>query len=146
MSTVEELYSAAEKLSAAPKDEIMKLQSSYEVILSGVKGDSSCKRLASQFISRFFARFPNSASRGLDAVLDLCEDDDVNIRKQAIKDLPTLCRELKSYLPKICDVLTQLLSTDGCRNVCHSDVANVAFQKGCQRNTCWPIFADKEWK
>ena len=133
MSTVEELYSAAEKLSAAPKDEarifliryiinrrnhpefgyffknsvlqIMKLQSSYEVILSGVKGDSSCKRLASQFISRFFARFPNSASRGLDAVLDLCEgkstvnvclqcnpflpiqfsDDDVNIRKQAIK-------------------------------------------------------------
>ena len=82
----------------------MKLQCSYEVILSGVKGDSSCKRLASQFISRFFARFPNSASRGLDAVLDLCEgkitshficgikyiigfftDDDVNIRKQAIK-------------------------------------------------------------
>lgn len=112
MSTVEELYSAAEKLSAAPKDEIVKLQSSYEVILSGVKGDSSCKRLSSQFISRFFARFPNSASRGLDAVLDLCEDDDVNIRKQAIKDLPTLCRELKSYLPKICDVLTQLLATD----------------------------------
>jgi len=112
MSTVEELYSAAEKLSNAPKDEISNLQFSYEIILSGVKGDSSCKRLASQFISRFFARFPNSASQGLDAVLDLCEDDDVNIRKQAIKDLPTLCRELKSYLPKICDVLTQLLATD----------------------------------
>merc|ERR1711963_816203 len=112
MSTVEELYSAAEKLSNAPKDEISNLQFSYEIILSGVKGDSSCKRLASQFISRFFARFPNSASQGLDAVLDLCEDDDVNIRKQATKDLPTLCRELKSYLPKICDVLTQLLATD----------------------------------
>ena len=38
MATVEELYSAAEKLSAAPKDEIAKLQSSYEIILAGVKG------------------------------------------------------------------------------------------------------------
>ena len=53
--------------------QISNLQFSYEIILSGVKGDSSCKRLASQFISRFFARFPNSASQGLDAVLDLCE-------------------------------------------------------------------------
>ena len=28
-------------------------------------------------------------------MLDLCEDDDLNIRKQAIKDLPNLCREAK---------------------------------------------------
>jgi hypothetical protein len=32
----------------------------------------------------------------------------VDIRKQAIKDLPTLCRDNKANLPKITDVLTQV--------------------------------------
>ena len=109
--TIESLYSSAERLSANKSDPATST-ADYETILSGVKGDASCKRLASQFITRFFARFPSLSQRGLDAILDLCEDDDVNIRKQAIKDLPSLCRDLKDYLPKICDVLTQLLATD----------------------------------
>ncbi len=41
-------------------------------------------------------------------MLDLCEDPAVDIRKQAIKDLPTLCRDNKANLPKITDVLTQV--------------------------------------
>lgn len=57
----------------------------YQIILSGVKGDAQTKRLSSQFIARFFTKFPNLANASLDAILDLCEDDDVNIRKQAIK-------------------------------------------------------------
>ena len=48
----------------------------------------------------------------MDAILDLCEDDDVDIRKQAIKDLPNLCREMKEFLPKVADVLVQLLQTE----------------------------------
>jgi hypothetical protein len=52
MSTIEQLYSSAEKLSASPKDSITSLASEYEIILSGVKGDSQCKRLASQFVAR----------------------------------------------------------------------------------------------
>ncbi len=47
-------------------------------------------------------------NQSMDALLDLCEDPQVDIRKQAIKDLPTLCRDNKTNLPKITDVLTQV--------------------------------------
>ena len=85
----------------------------YKTILLGVKSqDTNTKKLSSQFISRFFAKFPNLANQALDAILDLCEDEDVDIRKQAIKDLPSLCREMKEFLPKIADVLSQLLQSE----------------------------------
>ena len=86
-------------------------KSNYKLVLNGVKGDDNCKKLSSQFITRFFALFPEMSHEALDAILDLCEDDNVAIRKQAIKDLPLLCREMKEFLPKIADVLTQLLQT-----------------------------------
>ena len=60
----------------------------YKIILQGVQGDSNTKKLASQFIARFFAKFPTLGNAALDAILDLCEDEDIDIRKQAIKDLP----------------------------------------------------------
>ena len=62
------------------------------MILNGVRGDAQTKRLSSQFIARFFTKFPNLANSSLDALLDLCEDDDVNIRKQAIKVILYLMR------------------------------------------------------
>ena len=80
--------------------------------MNGVKGDVSTKKLASQFIARFFSKFPNLANHALDAILDLCEDEDIDIRKQAIKDLPILCGDMKEFLPKIADVLSQLLQTE----------------------------------
>lgn len=90
----------------------MQFEEQYQIILNGVKGDGNTKKLASQFIARFFAKFPNLANQALDAILDLCEDEDVDIRKQAIKDLPLLCRDVKEFLPKIADVLSQLLQTE----------------------------------
>ena len=84
----------------------------YKIILQGVQGDRNTKKLASQFIARFFAKFPNLGNDALDAILDLCEDEDIDIRKQAIKDLPILCRDMKEFLPKIADVLSQLLQTE----------------------------------
>ncbi len=50
-----------------------------------MKGDSAAKRLASQFIARFISSFPDLANEAIEAVLDLCDDQDVNIRKQVIK-------------------------------------------------------------
>jgi hypothetical protein len=44
-----------------------------------------------------------------DRHLDLCEDEDVQIRRQAIKDLPLLCKDNSDYTPKIADILAQLL-------------------------------------
>jgi len=53
-------------------------------ILSAVKGSTKEKRLASQFITRFFKHFPNLAAQALEAQLDLCEDEDICVSKKAI--------------------------------------------------------------
>ena len=37
--------------------------------------------------------FPALTEKSIDAMLDLCEDTNVDIRKQAIKDLPVLCKD-----------------------------------------------------
>jgi hypothetical protein len=47
--------------------------------VSGVKGGSNEKRLASQFITRFFKYFSDLAEQVLDAMFDLCEDEDINV-------------------------------------------------------------------
>lgn len=36
----------------------------------------------------------------------------LQIRKQAIKDLPQLCKDTKEHTPKIADILAQLLITE----------------------------------
>merc|ERR1711935_50375 len=109
---VDKLYECGSALSAAKAGEFPKYEEQFKTILSGVHGDNNTKKLASQFTSRFFSKFPTLANDSLDAILDLCEDDNVDIRKQAIKDLPSLCREMKEFLPKIADVLSQLLQTE----------------------------------
>ena len=115
----------------------------FKTILSGVRGDNNTKKLASQFTSRFFSKFPTLANDSLDAILDLCEDDNVDIRKQAIKDLPSLCREMKEFLPKIADVLSQLLQTEdkgvspGSRSwLCECTCCWIPDQRSWGRNNC----------
>lgn len=56
---------------------------SYQVILDGVKGGAKEKRLAAQFIPKFFISFPDMADAAINAQLDLCEDEDVSV-----SDLP----------------------------------------------------------
>ena len=51
----------------------------YKKILSAVKGAPGEKRLASQFIPRFFKHFPSLAEQAIDAQLDLCEDDNTAV-------------------------------------------------------------------
>ncbi|XP_043223008.1 apoptosis inhibitor 5-like isoform X2 [Amphibalanus amphitrite] len=111
MDIVERLYKNFEILSSA-KDKAKEHEKEYLEILEAVKGNANEKRLASQFIARFFKHFPNLADQTIDSILDLCEDEDTSIRKQAIKDLPQLCRENRTFLPKIADVLAQLLQSD----------------------------------
>ena len=50
--------------------------------MAGVKGADNVKRLSSQFIARFFGLFPTLEESSIDAMLDLCEDPNVDIRKQ----------------------------------------------------------------
>lgn len=108
---IEKLYKNFGILADA-KDNISEHEKEYLEILAAVKGTPKEKRLASQFIARFFKNFPTLADQALGAQLDLCEDDDVSIRKQAIKDLSAICKDNKEQVPKIADILAQLLQTE----------------------------------
>lgn len=109
--SIEKLYKNYEILTDA-KEKIGEHELEYREILDAVKGSAKEKRLASQFIGKFFKHFPNLAALAIDRQLDLCEDEDAQIRKQAIKDLPQLCKETKEHTPKMADILAQLLITE----------------------------------
>uniref|UniRef100_A0A8C2IQM3 Apoptosis inhibitor 5 n=1 Tax=Cyprinus carpio TaxID=7962 RepID=A0A8C2IQM3_CYPCA len=109
-ATVEELYRNYGIL-ADEKEDLSKHKDAYQVILDGVKGGPKEKRLAAQFIPKFFSSFPELADAAINAQLDLCEDEDVSIRRQAIKELPRFASG--ENLPRVADILTQLLQT-GC--------------------------------
>lgn len=44
-----------------------------------MKGGTKEKRLAAQFIPKFFKHFPELADSAINAQLDLCEDEDVSV-------------------------------------------------------------------
>ncbi|KAG5332206.1 API5A inhibitor, partial [Acromyrmex heyeri] len=113
MSTdsIEKLYRNFGILADA-KDKLIQHEKEYLEILTAVKGSPKEKRLASQFIARFFKHFPKLADQAIDAHLDLCEDEDMAIRKQAIKDLPALCKDNKEHTARIADILAQLLQAE----------------------------------
>ncbi|XP_046978582.1 apoptosis inhibitor 5 [Vanessa cardui] len=108
---IEKLYQNYGILADA-KDDISKHEKEYLEILAAVKGSDKEKRLASQFIAKFFNSFPNLTDQAIEAQFDLCEDDDVAIRKQAIKDLPLMCKNNKEHTTRIADILAQLLQSE----------------------------------
>lgn len=59
---------------------VLQHESEYLAIVAAVKGSSQEKRLASQFIAKFFKHFPKHGEQTLNAMFDLCEDDDVAVR------------------------------------------------------------------
>ena len=61
-----------------------------------MKGADNVKRLSSQFIARFFGLFSDLAEQSIDAMLDLCEDTNVDIRKQVIFGFD--CKVIEYYL------------------------------------------------
>lgn len=111
MASVEQLYKAFGVLADA-KDKAGEHEAEYRLFMDAVKGTTGEKRLASQFMTRFFKYFPSLARETINSLFDLCEDADVMIRKQAIKDLPSLCRMCPEHTAQIAEALSQLLVTD----------------------------------
>ncbi|KAL3681101.1 hypothetical protein R1sor_024057 [Riccia sorocarpa] len=104
---IEKLYEYGERLSES-KDKTQN-ESDYMGIIAVAKGSSKAKQLSAQLIPRYFKFFPNYSSQAINAQLDLCEEDELGIRVQAIRGLPLLCKDTPVHLPKIADVLGQLL-------------------------------------
>lgn len=111
MDKVDKLYQNYDIL-ADPKNKPSEHEAEYLEIIESVKGDTSEKMLACQFIPRFLKDFPNLAETALDAQLDLVEDEDLAIRKHAVKYLPSFCKESKEFITKVSDILTQMLQSE----------------------------------
>lgn len=52
----------------------------YLEAIQGTKGDEKLKKLAAQIISKFFKYFPDLQCQAVDAMFDLCEDDNTAVR------------------------------------------------------------------
>ena len=115
--SVERLYELCEILDAANLSSLtegaVEFEDKFKELLTGVKGEKKQKQLACQFIMRFFKHFrQNCLELTLDALFDLCEDMDASIRRQAIKELPNVCKEVPSTVARISDILAQLLQAE----------------------------------
>jgi len=111
MISVDRLYELYNVI-AESKDGAAKHEAEYEEILGGVKGDVGARKITAQFISRYFSTFPKLEDKSLDALFDLCEDDDSSIRRQSITSLGVVCRGKPELVPKVSDILAQLLQVD----------------------------------
>ncbi|KAJ3101289.1 hypothetical protein HDU97_001529 [Phlyctochytrium planicorne] len=109
-----EFYEASTKLmdivnkSLKPSKE---LETAYQVVLASVS-NSPLKSLVAAAIPKYFPFFPSCQDAALDAHLDLCEDHDPKIRIAAIRGLPLLCKDIPRFVPKVADVLCQLLQAE----------------------------------
>ncbi|CAG5121929.1 unnamed protein product [Candidula unifasciata] len=111
MTSVEDLYKAFAVLADA-KDKAGEHEKEFRLFLAAAKGNIGEKRLASQFICRFFKYFQNAQEDAINVLFELCEDPDASIRKQAVKDIPTLCRACPDKVPRFADALAMLLSSE----------------------------------
>lgn len=84
----------------------------FREIIEAVKGSENEKRLASQFIGKFFKFFPKLADDVINAFIDLCKDENIEIRREAVRDLPLLCKDTMEHIPKIGKMLAKLLVVD----------------------------------
>ncbi|CAL4110292.1 unnamed protein product [Meganyctiphanes norvegica] len=139
MATLDRLYELYNVISDA-KEDAGKHEKEFSEILTGVKGGAGERRLSSQFIAKFFKYFPNQQETALNALFDLCEDDDVSIRKQAIKDLPSLCRGRLELVPKVSDILAQLLQMEDPGELSAVQSSLVALLKTDSKGTLTGLF------
>ncbi|CAL8323275.1 apoptosis inhibitor 5 [Gadus morhua] len=136
--TIEELYRNYGILADA-KDNLSQHKDAYQVILDGVKGGPKEKRLAAQFIPKFFSSFPELADAAINAQLDLCEDEDVSIRRQAIKELPRFATG--ENILRVADILTQLLQTEDTAEFNQVNTALVSIFKSDAKGTLGGLFS-----
>ncbi|CAN6444218.1 unnamed protein product [Victoria cruziana] len=88
---------------------LLQHMSDYKGIIEAAKGSQKAKQLAAQLIPRFYKYFPSLATEAMNAHFDLCEEEELGIRVQAIRALPLFGKDSSEYVAKIVDVLGQLL-------------------------------------
>lgn len=89
-----------------------KYEGMYEEILAGSKGAQKTKILSAQFIPKYLKHFPKFTDKSINCLIDLCEDDDATTRVNAIRAFPIIAKISPESLPKLADILGQLLQAE----------------------------------
>jgi len=84
----------------------------YDEILQGSKGGQKAKMLVAQFIPKYLPHFQKFADKSINCLIDLCEEDDLATRINAIRALPVIAKITPEFLPKLADILGQLLQAE----------------------------------
>lgn len=103
---IEKLYEYGGRLNDAGEKSL----EDYKGIIEAAGGSVKAKQLAAQLIPKFFKYFPTLNEQAIDQHFNLCEDEELGVRVQAIRGLPLFCKDTPEYLEKIVDVLGQLLT------------------------------------
>ncbi|CAH1969734.1 unnamed protein product [Acanthoscelides obtectus] len=74
--SIEELYETYKILTEAKETVVSKHSQEYLKCVERTKGNEKEKKLAAQIVSKFFKHFPDLQEKALNAIFDLCEDDD----------------------------------------------------------------------
>ncbi|KAJ3660026.1 hypothetical protein Zmor_011682 [Zophobas morio] len=108
---LEKLYEKYNILSDA-KDKVTQHSNEYIESIEGIKGNESEKMLAAQILSKFFKHFPSLQDKALNAMLDLCEDEETKIRACAMRYLVSIVKDVKEHLTKVTDILAQMMQLE----------------------------------
>ncbi|XP_074308055.1 apoptosis inhibitor 5-like protein API5 [Silene latifolia] len=108
---IENLYGFGDRLSQA-KDKSQNVKDYEGIIMAAKGGTTKAKQLAAQLIPRFFHYFPQLHDTAANAHFDLCEEEDIGVRVQAIRGLPLFCKDTPEFVSRIVDLLAQLLMAE----------------------------------
>jgi len=72
-------------------------------------GSTKAKMFAAEKVPEFMPKFPALFNEALEAQMDLCEDENADVRMQACRNLPRLCAHDVANAGAIADVLAQLM-------------------------------------
>ncbi|GJE89989.1 hypothetical protein PsYK624_061080 [Phanerochaete sordida] len=73
---------------------------------------SSLKTISAQNIKFFIKEFPELEDDAINAVYDLCEDQDQKVRKEGYRAITSVSKEQRKWVKRNADVLVQLLQSD----------------------------------
>ncbi|KAF5290551.1 hypothetical protein FQA39_LY14680 [Lamprigera yunnana] len=109
--TFDKLYDNYNTLSDA-RDKVGEHSREFMEAIESTKGSEKEKKLATQIITKFFKNFSSLQDKAVEAIFDVCEDEDASIRIAGMKALPSICKDNKNYTVKVSDILAQLLQVE----------------------------------
>jgi hypothetical protein len=84
--TVQSLYDASDRLAQSESP----AEADFRTILAGANAGNDEKAVAAQLIARYIQNFPKLQSQAVSAMVSLASENDLKIRRTAIKDLPQI--------------------------------------------------------